>query len=286
MALDDTATKICFAIAFAIYYSLLYRLLVPYLERLSGMTPQKSSKAFSCFCFDFMSITHAVCAFIISTAVLVGTNFTLNGPNNDAHTLVIVHSLGYFIFDTLHEAAFAGLLQDTMMLVHHVLALTPLAYMVTQSYGGAEIAIALFLAECSNPFILIRNLYKHAAWPTESLFYKINELVFAFSFIVTRALLSPFALYFTYTGSNVPLMLKLMCSGLTFISFLWVIKIINLLWKRIGDLVDSKGAPGWWVNGDIFLQRYLRKGLVQRGVMAITFGAVVVYPLLWEFCLK
>ena len=60
----------------------------------------------------------------------------------------------------------------------------------------------------------------------------MNEIVFAVAFIVTRGVIIPFALYLTYTGDKVPRMLKVFCSGLTFISFLWIFQILNLLVKR------------------------------------------------------
>ena len=206
----------------AIAYYVLYRLLVPVFARISDIPREKKNKQFCAFCFDSMSIVHALFAFCTATYALTSTGFQLNSENELVHEIVQIHSLGYFIFDTIIESLLSDLLTNKLMLAHHACCLTPLLYMLPQQCGGAEIAIALFLAECSNPFILIRNLYKHAEWPTDSTFYKVNEIVFAVSFIVTRGVIIPFALYLTYTGDKVPRMLKVFCSGLTFISFLWI----------------------------------------------------------------
>ena len=167
----STQTKASISLVVAVAYYVLYLLLVPVFARVSGIPREKKTKQFNSFCFDSMSIVHALISFCAAAYALISTNFRLNSVNVLAHEAVQIHSLGYFIFDTIIEILLADMLRNKLMLAHHACCLIPLLYMLPQPCGGAEIAIAFFLAECSNPFILLRNLYKHAEWPTDTTVY-------------------------------------------------------------------------------------------------------------------
>ena len=238
----------------------------------------KNRKDYHEFYFDHVSIVHAFAAFTMCSFIMINYGFMFSEPNNPLHTIAVVHSLGYFIFDTVFEVYYSTL--DYLMVAHHASCLIPLTYMLFNNYGGPENAAAFVIAECSNPFIQIRNLYNLAEWERSAV-YKINEVIFAVSFIFTRGVIGPIFQYYMYVGVKTPRIVKYMTSALIFISYMWIFKIVNVLWKRIRETFDAK-PPAWWVDGDVWLKKHSRKGPFKQVATAVLFAVIVVFPVIWE----
>lgn len=87
----------------------------------------------------------------------------------------------------------------------------------------------MFLGEISNPFNIMRVNYDLEDQPKKSEFHSI---LFAASYIVCRGILLPIAAYYVHY-SDVTIWLKLICSCLTLVSLIWLMKILNMTSKKL-----------------------------------------------------
>ena len=77
-----------------------------------------------------------------------------------------------------------------------------------------------FLAEVTNPFLIMRTVWKITG-NTSTWYYSLNDRLFAGSFIIVRMVWSPFVLIYIFEGDNVLFANKIGFVFIIYISYLW-----------------------------------------------------------------
>jgi hypothetical protein len=90
------------------------------------------------------------------SAVIVGPwPFSYVGEKStEFHTVIMVISLGYFLFDFLWCLYMRT--EGPVMLAHHVVSLLGLAYVLNQGRYGSELTAVMGASECTNPLLQLR----------------------------------------------------------------------------------------------------------------------------------
>ena len=126
-----------------------------------------------------------------------GTYFLVNGwpwgtPTTYCQNLIGLSSVTYFIADFIIEVAIKTI--DYPTFIHHVIAIVLGGQFYWNQYGGIEVVLCIFLAEISNPFLVLRTLFKLQG-DKKSGIYFINELIFMISFLIVRVFIGPFVIW-------------------------------------------------------------------------------------------
>jgi len=70
----------------------------------------------------------------------------------------MVHAAAYFVYDSIIEIVYGT--ADTLTNMHHVFVLVACYFHLSNHYSGWEYVVLHFLAEISNPFLIIRTYLK------------------------------------------------------------------------------------------------------------------------------
>jgi hypothetical protein len=130
----------------------------------------------------FTSLAHAVISFIWALKIFYTSGLTTDRENNASEISLVLFSIGYFLMDTIFGLLFAY--NDKSTNIHHFAVVSSLFYVVLKGKYANAVVCALGVAECSNPFLILRKIvtsHKETqkwAFPT--------GLIFAFSFLYTR----------------------------------------------------------------------------------------------------
>lgn len=120
-------------------------------------------------------------------------------------------------------------------------------------------------------------------------YYKLNDKVFAFVFIVARLILSPIIMIYIYEGNNVLFITKFGMCLVVYIQFFWGLKILYNIGLMIKDVFepaehevtkDKKSSPmPTWARlfHDTFYAIEKNKK-VKMGVAILNFTVFVVIP--------
>jgi TLC domain len=84
------------------------------------------------------------------------------------------------------------------------------------------------LAEVSNPFMIMRMILKILK-KKDTVFYKVNEFIFAGIFLIARVLLTPFFMIYMFEGENILYSIKLGVSFILYVQLFWAYRILYLL---------------------------------------------------------
>jgi len=157
---------------------------------------------------------HAVLAIVFSVYVLLCTESKPNSATTFYQYLVIYGSTAYFLVDEIMET-FDGT-SDFLTHLHHVAVLWGGLNFMLDHYGGHEYMLMLIAAEVSNPFLILRTMFKTIKYE-QGLLLEIIEYAFAISFVLCRTLITNWIEFVMYEGENVGVYGKLCISFVNFI---------------------------------------------------------------------
>ena len=98
-----------------------------------------------------------------------------------------------------------------------------------------------FVAEISNPFLILRTVLKICGMKDTSL-YAINDIVFATVFLFARMLVTPLLLIYMLEGNNILVADKVGTSLILYIQLFWCYRIIYLIMEKVRDGYKDKAG--------------------------------------------
>jgi len=218
----------------------------------------KKTKTYYDYYGNYVSICHAIIAMTICGYALLKEGISFGIENTFMMKLAISNTLAYFIYDSLISEYYR---YNTLpMTLHHVGALLAAGSVIYYNKSGSELALALVLAETSNPFNLTREILRH--WKQENSKRYLNvSLIFASLFIISRFALFPLFLTHFYPTHSL-LMVKITIAFVWFVSWHWLFIIFNFAVKELKNFVQREDKDSdkrnMWNTPYIILSR-LRK---------------------------
>jgi hypothetical protein len=166
--------------------------------------------------------------------------YRYNQPTHLSHMFIMCHAFAYFTFDSIIEIIYGT--DDLLTNLHHVIVLISNYCHMKGQYGGFEYLVMHWLAEVSNPSLILRTIWKLTN-KTNTWYYHLNDRIFAGIFIVVRMLLAPVTLLWVFEGDNVLFTCKVGYVFIILISFLWgstILYNIALALKSAFDVQETK----------------------------------------------
>jgi hypothetical protein len=189
-----------------------------------------------------VSIIHAVVAIYYSYMCFengfAGMFNDIGGANTEPQALCMAVSLSYFLYDLVY-CSLTGELESVF---HHFFTIGGLASGVLNGKSGSELCACLFLMEVSNPSLHLRTLLLEMGLKNTALF-SINNLIFAFVFLVCRLVIGPPLVWKTITCKENDFIVKLGGFGILVVSLMWGWRIVMMFIKEAKKLVGA-GAKG------------------------------------------
>ena len=147
-------------------------------------------------------------------------------PPNQLHCVIIVVSLGYFLFDLLWCLYMQT--EEHIMLVHHLLSLLGLAYVLWFNMYGCEITSILGASELTNPILQLRWFFKLTGKYTGKL-EMVTDWSFFIVFVLARLILGT-ALYLRLLWSpRLTVFAKVSGTGMYMVGVIFSIYIFNFI---------------------------------------------------------
>jgi len=136
------------------------------------------------------------------------------------------------------------------MLIHHFVVITILLHTVVTGVGANELLGGFAVAEVSNPCNLGRNQLKFHDMDDTNVSRVVGG-IFSITFFIARFIVFP--MYFAeMVLSTSTLFMKFIAASLWFVSWHWLLMIVNLMVKALYDLGSNgksseprKGGIAW-----------------------------------------
>ena len=187
-----------------------------------------------------VSIIHAVVAIYYSYICFEngfgGMFQNIGGANTEPQQLCMAVSLSYFVYDLVY-CSIQGELESVF---HHFFTIGGLASGVLNGKSGSELCACLFLMEVSNPSLHLRTLLLEMGLKNTTIF-SINNLLFAFVFLVCRLVIGPPLVWKTITCPDNEFIVKLGGFGILAVSIMWGWRIVMMFVKEAKKLLGKGG---------------------------------------------
>lgn len=154
----------------------------------------------------------------------------LMAPTTVEQQSCLIFSLGYFIYDTL-TWRFTDL-TSIIMLFHHIFTVFPLMYVITKRHFGLLTILTLLILESTNPLLHTWRLLFINPSTASSNLHSIIGLLFAIAYTIQRLLHGTKFVQYLH-NVNAPYFVIITANLLYVISFLFFIKIVTFLIKKI-----------------------------------------------------
>ena len=187
------------------------------------------------WCNRIVTIIHAliVCRMVEYSMYMEKPFDRIGGPNTDIEELALVFSNSYFIFDSIWILTMSSLNStDPLMLVHHFIGvfMLPLAFIYKSS--AAEITLALWAGELTNPFLQYRYFVKyHDKQNTAIAFW--NDFCFAVVFIFIRLGYLSVLCYYFVAAPDVPVIIKIFGIIFYIVGLAWSYKVVGFVKRKL-----------------------------------------------------
>jgi hypothetical protein len=190
---------------------------------------------------------------------------------------LIYHAFAYFTYDSIIEVYYGT--SDLLTNMHHVIVVGATFVHVTTKFGGFEYAFTHFLAEISNPSLVLRTIYKIFGI-REGWIFHFNEYFFALSFLSIRLIATPIWMYFIYESYNLIYLHKICISLIMAIQMFWCYRILQITCRTlIKKDDDNYGLSGYMLRKlDIAMKFVLGKTFLARCFHFLMFLIFVVFP--------
>merc|ERR1719263_545337 len=141
---------------------------------------------------DYLDVKNRYISLLHGLTLLFGSIYTYYfnpGSCGDANTQydknMIYCAVGYFLYD-FFAMAYYGLL-DWTMTIHHWICIIGMSYPLTYGMSANYVVMGMFVAECSNPAMHIRQILRHYGLRyTKS--YESMEITFLLLYVFGRIL--------------------------------------------------------------------------------------------------
>jgi len=200
---------------------------------LCSLLPERNSE----YCCRLVTLVHALLVSVICAVLHLYYGpapwNALGLDNKPVHNVVLIISLGYFLFDFTWCCYMRT--EGAAMLAHHVVSIVGLVYSYYFHISGVEVTAVCFGAEITNPMVQFRwFLKKHFLYHSQ--IGMLNDYLFVFSFAFWRFGIGTYFFYVAMTHDKVDMMIKAGALGLYVISavFMWHIAkffVRKYVWK-------------------------------------------------------
>ena len=137
------------------------------------------------------------------------------------------------------------------------------------------------MAEISNPFLVIRTIFKIKGIRDTTL-YQINEVVFAAVFIPVRMFLTPLVLIYMLEGDKVIYATKFGITFVLFIQLIWCYRILFMVVDKIKGFYEARGTkaplPLWLSLSHRFFYSLDKNMTTKKCVSVFNFLWICVLP--------
>jgi TLC domain. len=185
------------------------------------------------YCNRIVALTHSIviCRLIEYSAYISGNPFLrIGGENTDSEQHIMLFSSSYFIFDTVWCLFMKS--EGLLMLFHHFIGavMLPIAYI--NGVSGAEILVALWAGELTNPFLQYRFFLKINNMAKGTLAFW-NDFSFAVTFISIRVGFLSVLCYYFVKATHIPIMIKVFGIAFYIVGLVWSYKVIGFVKRKL-----------------------------------------------------
>lgn len=162
---------------------------------------------------DELDVKNRIVSFCHGLILLVFSSYTYyrmpgscGDVNTDYDKRLIYVAVGYFLYDFL-AMAYYGLL-DWTMTIHHWICIIGMSVPLRTNTGANFIVMGMFVAECSNPAMHLRQIVKHYGLRYTKL-YESMEVSFLLLYIFGRYINGSSLVWLTCRCSSMSLISKI-----------------------------------------------------------------------------
>ena len=154
----------------------------------------------------------------------------IGGLNTANEERTLLFSWSYFIFDSTWCVYMNS--EDPLMLIHHFIGvfMLPLAFIFNSN--AAEIALALWAGELTNPFLQYRYFFKFHNKQESRMAYW-NDFFFALVFVFIRIGFLSVLCYYFVTAPHTALIVKVFGVAFYVVGVVWSYKIIGFVKRKL-----------------------------------------------------
>lgn len=228
-------------------------------------------KDYHFYYFQYPIMVHALVGVFGDPLILYYGGFRYNQPNHILHMHLMVHSAAYFAYDTIIEIYYKT--DDMLTNFHHFFVLVGSFFHVRNTYSGYEYILMHWVAELSNPFIILRTMLKITN-KKDTVLYAISETGFAVVFILMRLIVTPWLLVAIYEADNVIYSTKILISLVQFLQLFWGYRVLLLVFDKIKSIYEGKGKT--MPYGYMQMHNFI-KSLLNNKKVAIPFNTLMFF---------
>lgn len=201
---------------------------------------------------DELDVKNRLISFAHGLILLIFSSYTyyrMPGSCGDANTQydknLIYCAVGYFFYD-FFAMAYYGLLDKTMT-IHHWVCIIGMSQPLTTGTSANFVVMGMFVAECSNPAMHLRNIIKHYGLRYTKA-YETMEISFLLLYIFGRYINGTSLVWLTCRCPSNPFMAKVSAVALLLQSLAFGTQMFSILRKRFGEIHQRKvlGIKARW----------------------------------------
>ena len=193
------------------------------------------------WCNRIVTIIHAliVCRLVEYSMYTEKPFERIGGPNAAIEEQALIFSCSYFIFDSVWILTMSSMNSwDPLMLVHHFIGVFMLPLAFIYNSNAAEISLALWAGELTNPFLQYRYFVKYHNMQDSSMAFW-NDFCFAVVFIFIRVgYLSVLCCYFV-TATGTPFIVKAFGIAFYIVGLAWSYKVVGFVKRKLSSKEKS-----------------------------------------------
>merc|ERR1719263_1804788 len=184
---------------------------------------------------DYLDVKNRYVSFLHGLTLLFGSTYTYyfmpgscGDPNTDYDKNLIYTAVGYFLYD-FFAMAYYGLLDKTMT-IHHWVCIIGMSQPLTTDMSANFVVMGMFVAECSNPAMHLRNIIKHYGLRYTKA-YESMEISFLLLYIFGRYINGTSLVWLTCRCPSNPFMAKVSAVALLLQSLAFGTQMFSILRK-------------------------------------------------------
>ncbi|XP_045479695.1 TLC domain-containing protein 5-like [Harmonia axyridis] len=142
---------------------------------------------------------------------------------NDTQKLLLIFSLGYFIFDLTWCSYYKT--ETGLMILHHIYSIYTLKGLLAKEYSGAQACCCIGCMELTNPFLQIRWFLRSDGYH-KTIIFLLTEVFFFILFLIMRLVIGSYILFTVFSEKN-DADFKIATALLYFISLMFLIQMLK-----------------------------------------------------------
>ena len=184
------------------------------------------------WCNRIVTLVHSlvVCRLVEYSIWTDNPLYHVGGPNTQHEENSLVFSCSYFIFDTAWCLYMGS--EGPLMIVHHLIGVFMLPLSLISNSSAAEIVLALWGGELTNPFLQYRYYLKFYNKENGRIAF-LNNLAFAVAFVFIRVGFFTVLCFYFVTSPNTSIIIKLFGVAFYLVGLAWSYKIIGFVKRKL-----------------------------------------------------